>query len=407
MPQKRKSEGATMADELTNTPSKRARNAATKPIVSGNGASSIAGSPQTGEKRKRGRPRKSIEEPIPKPSDEPKRGRGRPRKVLSEADLAKAAAAAASPAMKRGRGRPRKEPATPSTTLKKNGRGRPRKEPGVSSSGTRSKLVANRKSFFPCSGTAAPSSTAPKKEDGRGRPRKVPASAPTSPAVPKKDGRGRPRKSLPANGATGIVEPKTEESIVDEEPKPKLNPEPTTNNAPLIDTGRSYWLMKAEPESRLEKGVDVKFSIDDLAAAQEPEPWDGVRNPVARNIMKEMKQGDYAFFYHSNCKVPGVVGVMEIVKEYSVDESAFDPKHPYYDPKSSRDAPKWVVVHVEFRRKFDKQVTLSDLKEHAVPGKGLENLQTLKQSRLSVSSVTPAQWKYILELAGEDPQANA
>lgn len=88
-------------------------------------------------------------------------------------------------------------------------------------------------------------------------------------------------------------------------------------------------------------------------------------------------------------------------------ESAFDPKHPYYDPKSSRDTPKWVVVHVEFRRKFEKQVTLNDLKAHAQPGKGLENLQTLKQSRLSVSSVTPAQWKYILELAGEDPQANA
>jgi predicted RNA-binding protein with PUA-like domain len=146
--------------------------------------------------------------------------------------------------------------------------------------------------------------------------------------------------------------------------------------------------------------------------------------------MKEMKQGDYAFFYHSNCKVPGVVGVMEIVKEHSVDgsiacssvpvetftdlclfvcliESAFDPKHPYYDPKSSRDTPKWVVVHVEFRHKFDKQVTLSDLKEHAQPGKGLENLQTLKQSRLSVSSVTPAQWKYILQLAGQDPQAHA
>jgi predicted RNA-binding protein with PUA-like domain len=88
-------------------------------------------------------------------------------------------------------------------------------------------------------------------------------------------------------------------------------------------------------------------------------------------------------------------------------ESAFDPKHPYYDPKSNRDAPKWVALHVEFRRKFDKQVTLHDLKAHAQPGKGLENLQTLKQSRLSVSSVTPAQWKYILELAGEDPQANS
>ncbi|KAJ5891618.1 Thymocyte nuclear protein 1 [Penicillium subrubescens] len=396
MPPKRKSEGATMADESANTPSKRARNAATNAVASGKGTSSTAGSPQIGEKRKRGRPRKSIEESIPEPSDEPKRGRGRPRKVLSEADLAAAAAATASPAAKRGRGRPRKEPgtatATPSTTPK-NGRGRPRKEPGTA---------------------AATSTTAPEKKS-RGRPRKVPASAPTSPAVTKKAGRGRPRKSLPTNGATSVVEPKTkaneetEGSLPDEKPKPNTESttEFTTDRAPLKDTGRSYWLMKAEPESRLEKGVDVKFSIDDLAAAKAPEPWDGVRNPVARNIMKEMKQGDYAFFYHSNCKVPGVVGVMEIVKEHSVDESAFDPKHPYYDPKSSRDAPKWVVVHVEFRRKFDKQVTLSDLKEHAQPGKGLENLQTLKQSRLSVSSVTPAQWKYILQLAGEDPQAKA
>ncbi|KAJ5389640.1 Thymocyte nuclear protein 1 [Penicillium cataractarum] len=377
-------------------------------------ASSIDDTPQTGEKRKRGRPRKTPEESIPKTSDEPKRGRGRPRKVLSEADLAAAAAAAASPASKRGRGRPRKEPGTtkvtPSTTPKKDGRGRPRKEPS--------------------NATATPS-TAPKRKDGRGRPRKVPASAPTSPAVTtKKDGRGRPRKSLPANGTTSVVEPKIEEPIATE--NPKTIPDSKTDNATWNDSGRSYWLMKAEPESRMEKGVDVKFSIDDLAAAEEPEPWDGVRNAVARNIMKEMKQGDYAFFYHSNCKVPGVVGVMEIVKEHSVDgsithssfvtrphslltfafsicvaESAFNPKHPYYDAKSSRDAPKWVVVHVEFRRKFDKQVTLSDLKTHAQPGKGLENLQTLKQSRLSVSSVTPAQWKYILELAGEDPQANA
>lgn len=86
-----------------------------------------------------------------------------------------------------------------------------------------------------------------------------------------------------------------------------------------------------------------------------------------------------------------------------VAESAFDSKHPYYDPKATRENPKWVVVHVEFRCKFKKQVTLNDLKTHAQPGKALENLQTIKQSRLSVSSVTPAQWRYILELAGEDP----
>lgn len=114
-------------------------------------------------------------------------------------------------------------------------------------------------------GTATPKSTAttPKKT-GRGRPRK---SLPTNGGLinsttttPKKDGRGRPRKSLPANGDAASDSPK---------------PEPTTYSVPKEDTGRSYWLMKAEPESRLEKGVDVKFSIDDLADANEPEPWDG------------------------------------------------------------------------------------------------------------------------------------
>lgn len=79
---------------------------------------------------------------------------------------------------------------------------------------------------------------------------------------------------MPVNGATSVVEPKNEEPIAEE--KPKTIPESTTDNAPLNDTGRSYWLMKAEPESRMEKGVDVKFSIDDLAAAKEPEPWDGM-----------------------------------------------------------------------------------------------------------------------------------
>lgn len=84
-------------------------------------------------------------------------------------------------------------------------------------------------------------------------------------------------------------------------------------------SGRSYWLMKAEPESRMEKGIDVKFSIDDLEACTEPEPWTGVRNHVAKNNMKAMKKGELAFFYHSNCKTPGIAGIMEIVQESSVD----------------------------------------------------------------------------------------
>ena len=89
----------------------------------------------------------------------------------------------------------------------------------------------------------------------------------------------------------------------------------------------------------------------------------GVRNPVARNNMRAMRKGDLAFFYHSNCAVPGVAGMMRIVEEHIIDETAFDPNHPYYDPKSVRDKPKWEMVKVEFVKKFDDLVTLKELRE--------------------------------------------
>ncbi|KAL2369740.1 hypothetical protein RJZ57_005846 [Blastomyces gilchristii] len=186
---------------------------------------------------------------------------------------------------------------------------------------------------------------------------------------------------------------------IETEPKNKNTVDETQDEA---DDTKSYWLMKAEPESRIEKGIDVRFSIDDLRGASEPEPWDGVRNPTARNNMRAMKKGDLAFFYHSNCKVPGIAGIMEIVREHSVDESAFDPAHPYYDPKSNRENPKWELVHVEFRRKFRDLITLAELKSFAKPGGPLENMQMMKQSRLSVSAVNGKEWKFIMGLAGEE-----
>ncbi|EAW25267.1 EVE domain-containing protein [Aspergillus fischeri NRRL 181] len=260
---------------------------------------------------------------------------------------------------------PPKRPAIDPYTGEPRKRGRPRKYPP---------------------GQEPPPPPGPKR--GRGRPRKdgiirSPNSAPETPQGPKRPV-GRPRKTPVQNGTETPSQP-----ILSESEESKVADE---------ESDQSYWLMKAEPESRMEKGVDVKFSIDDLQAAEKPEPWD------ARNHIRAMKKGDYAFFYHSNCKVPGVVGMMEIVQEHTPDESAFDPAHPYYDPKSKRDNPKWEVVHVEFRRKFKKMVTLNDLKAHAKPGGPLEDLQALKQTRLSVSSVTPAQWKFILGLAGESSE---
>ncbi|KAI9797102.1 MAG: hypothetical protein M1835_002090 [Candelina submexicana] len=178
---------------------------------------------------------------------------------------------------------------------------------------------------------------------------------------------------------------------------------------------RAYWLMKAEPESRIEKGIDVKFSIDDLKNVKEPEPWNGVRNFAARNNMRLMRKGELAFFYHSNCKVPGVAGIMRIVQEHSVDKSALDPDHPYYDPKATEDNPRWEVVHVEMKRKFKEIVPLKELKKFAVPGGGLEKMATLKQSRLSVSKVSKDEWDLIVHLADKleaemtviDPQLKA
>ncbi|RAH82782.1 DUF55-domain-containing protein [Aspergillus japonicus CBS 114.51] len=247
-----------------------------------------------------------------------------------------------------------------------------------------------------------PEGSTPKRPDGpkrgRGRPRKDPnsVSTPSKPKGPKSDGtfgRGRPRKSSPNPKPTSTPSRNgTSEST----------PKQSKTESPEATSGPSYWLMKAEPESRMEKGVDVKFSIDDLRERTEPEAWDGVRNPSAQRHMRAMKKGDQAFFYHSNCRVPGVAGVMEIVEEHFVDESAFDPAHPYYDAKSKREKPKWEAVRVEFRRKFKNLVALSQLKEHMAPGKPLANLEMLKQSRLSVSSVRPEEWEFILGLAEEE-----
>lgn len=139
--------------------------------------------------------------------------------------------------------------------------------------------------------------------------------------------------------------------------------------------------------------------------------------------MRLMKKGDLAFFYHSNCKVPGIVGIMEIAEEHSIDgtlfvshncitanetnpESAFDVNHPYYDPNSLRAKPKWEVVHVKFVRKFSEIIKLSELKSFAKTGGALENLEMVKQSRLSVSAVKPREWRFIQGLVEAEELAH-
>lgn len=149
-----------------------------------------------------------------------------------------------------------------------------------------------------------------------------------------------------------------------------------------------YWLMKSEPD---------EFSIDDLAKApKQTTPWFGVRNYQARNFMRDdMRVGDRALFYHSSCPEPGIAGIVEIVKPAYPDATQFDPKSAYFDPKASRDAPRWVNVDVKFARKV-RLVTVAMLRETA----GLEDMVTLRRgNRLSITPVTPAEWKIIERLA--------
>ncbi|KAJ2470560.1 hypothetical protein GGI02_002845 [Coemansia sp. RSA 2322] len=161
-----------------------------------------------------------------------------------------------------------------------------------------------------------------------------------------------------------------------------------------------YWLMKAEPESRIVKGKDVKFSIDDLQAMENStSPWDGVRNFEARNIMRDqMKLGDKVLFYHSNCKTPGVAGTATIVREGYPDYTAFDSSHPYYDAKSTDpSAPKWYMVDVKHESTFPKALTLTRMKQMAKLG---DMVLIKRGGRLSVQPVRQVEYDYIVSVSG-------
>ena len=152
----------------------------------------------------------------------------------------------------------------------------------------------------------------------------------------------------------------------------------------------NYWLMKSEPDA---------FSIDDLyRRPNQTEHWDGVRNYQARNMMRDdMKIGDQIFFYHSNCKLPGIVGIAEVVKESYPDFTAFDPKDKHFDPKSNPDNPTWFMVDVRFVRKLKRTISLQELKQKPE----LSDLALVRRgNRLSIMPVGEQQWAIILKLEG-------
>ena len=150
-----------------------------------------------------------------------------------------------------------------------------------------------------------------------------------------------------------------------------------------------HWLMKSEPSA---------YSVDDLAAQpNETDHWDGIRNYQARNFMRDdMRVGDLAFFYHSSCAEPGVVGIMEVVRAAYSDDSALDSKSDYFDPKATAENTRWVMVDVRLKRKLKRPISLQELKSH----KALTGMPLLQRgARLSIMPVTKKQWDYIIKLS--------
>lgn len=158
-------------------------------------------------------------------------------------------------------------------------------------------------------------------------------------------------------------------------------------NHKLTHKKSHYWLMKSEPGC---------FSITDLAKRpQQTEPWDGVRNYQARNFLRIMQKGDCAFFYHSSCAVPGIVGVVQIVKSAYPDNTAFQPEDHHYDPKSHREKPRWYSVDVQLVKTFNSIISLAELKQQPT----LKQMHLLqKGNRLSVMPVTTEEWQHILTM---------
>ena len=115
-----------------------------------------------------------------------------------------------------------------------------------------------------------------------------------------------------------------------------------------------FWLMKSEPDA---------YSLEDLKN-EKITLWDGIRNYQARNFMREMNIRDQAFFYHSNCSSPGIIGLMEVTRKEIVDPTQFDINSKYYDPKSSQESPRWDCVELKYLGQFTNYLTLTELKKN-------------------------------------------
>lgn len=150
----------------------------------------------------------------------------------------------------------------------------------------------------------------------------------------------------------------------------------------------NYWLFKTEAD---------EYSLHDLAQEKQGYGvWNGIRNYQARNFIRDnVKQGDQVLIYHSACSEPAIVGLAEVVREAYVDVAQFASHSPYFDSKASEENPRWFCLDIAYRQTFPRSVRLQAIKQD----KQLADMQLLKQPRLSISSVSAAEFNHILGLA--------
>jgi len=148
-----------------------------------------------------------------------------------------------------------------------------------------------------------------------------------------------------------------------------------------------YWLFKSEPDT---------YSIADLAAeANSTGRWDGIRNYQARNFLRDkVKENDLVFFYHSSCKQPGIVGIAKVVGAPYPDPSQFLEHSPYFDPKATKEKPRWYSVDIQHINTFAKTITSTEMRERSA----LQNMHLFKQGRLSIQPVREEEWQEIMAL---------
>ena len=150
----------------------------------------------------------------------------------------------------------------------------------------------------------------------------------------------------------------------------------------MADKNISYWLMKSEPDA---------YSLEDLKNEKHT-LWDGIRNYQARNFMRSMKIGDKVFFYHSNCKPPGIVGLMKVIETHITDPTQFDNNSKYFDPKSSSEKPRWDCARLKYLGEYKSKLSLQFLSENYSP----EDMKLVKRgNRLSI---LPINTKIAIEL---------